>query len=287
MLSAFTIVRNALKLNFPVVATILSVLGVCDEVVVNVGKSDDETREIIESLGDSRIRIIESVWDMRKGDETLALETQRAMDACRGSWGIYIQADEVLHETGAAILKQQVAACDDDPRVEGLVVNYLHFYGDFDHVATNRRWYRREVRCVRLGTGIHPYQGAQGFRVGAESRKIRARLTDAQMFHYGWARPAAAMREKLNITKEMYPWAARRLDRDLARGTLEWMPLLRTFHGSHPAVAREWIAANALQPHPAIEPRHFQPAHLRLYVSDLVERMTGARLFEFRNYTLV
>jgi hypothetical protein len=287
VLSAFTIVRNALKLNFPVVAAVCSVLGVCDEVVVNVGKSDDETRDIVEGIGDSRIRIIDTVWDMSRGDETLARETQRAMDACRGAWGIYIQADEVLHETGAAILRQQVAACDADPRVEGLVVSYLHFYGDFNHVATSRRWYRREVRCVRLGTGIHPYQGAQGFRVGAESRKIRARLTDAQMFHYGWARPAASMREKLKTTKEMYPWAAGRLDRDLARGTLEWMPLLRPFHGAHPAVAREWIAANALQPHPAIAPRHFQPAHLRLYVSDLIERMTGARLFEFRNYTLV
>jgi hypothetical protein len=287
VLSAFTIVRNAVRLNFPILATICSVLGVSDEVVVNVGKSDDETRDVIESIGDSRIRIIEHVWDMRNGDETLARETQRALDACRGSWGIYIQADEVLHERGAAILKDTVAACDDDPRVEGLLVRYRHFYGDFDHVATNRRWYRREVRCVRLGTGIHPYQGAQGFRVGTESRKIRARLTDAQMFHYGWARPAATLREKLRITKEMYPWAARRLDRELARGTLAWIPLLRPFHGSHPAVAREWIAANALEPHPAIEPWHFQPAHVWLYASDLVERLTGARLFEFRNYTLV
>src|SRR6266513_2953890 len=112
VLSGFTIVRNALKLNFPIVATICSVLGACDEVVVNVGKSDDETREVIEGIGDSRIRIIENVWDMSKGDATLALQTQRAMDACQGSWGIYVQADEVLHECGAAILKQKVAECD-------------------------------------------------------------------------------------------------------------------------------------------------------------------------------
>jgi len=287
VLSAFTIVRNAIKLNFPIVATICSVLGACDEVVVNVGKSDDETREVIEGIGDPRIRIIENVWDMSKGDATLAFQTQRAMDACHGSWGIYVQADEVLHERGAAILKQKVAEYDKDSRVEGLLVSYLHFYGDCEHVATNRRWYRREVRCVRLGRGIHPYQGAQGFRVGAEARKIRARLTDAQMFHYGWARPTAAIREKLKITKEMYPWAARRLDQELARGSLEWIPLLRTFHGTHPVAAREWIAANAREPHPPIGPRHFQLAHLRLYVSDLIERLTGARLFEFRNYTLV
>src|ERR1041384_672721 len=96
----------------------------------------------------------------------LSIETQRAMDACRGSWGIYIQADEVLHERGAHLLKEKVAEWDKDARVEGLLVKYLHFYGGFDRIATSRRWYRREVRCIRLGKDIRPYQGAQGFRVG-------------------------------------------------------------------------------------------------------------------------
>jgi hypothetical protein len=287
VLSAFTFVRNAIKLNFPIVATIFSVLGVCDEVVVNVGKSDDETGEVVAGIGDSRIRVIENEWDLSKGDDMLALETQRAMDACHGSWGIYIQADEVLHETGARLLKETIAACDRDERVEGLLVDYLHFYGSLDRVATSRRWYRREVRCVRLHADIHPYQGAQGFRVGHDCRKIRARQTGAQMFHYGWARPAHAMREKLEVTKQMYPWAAERLDRELHRGTLEWVPLLRPFTGTHPAAARGWIAANAHEPPPTIEPAHFKPGHLRLYVSDWVERLTGARLFEFRNYTVV
>ena len=289
MLSAFTIVRNAVKLNFPIVATIFSVLGVCDEVVVNVGRSDDETREVVAGIRDSRIRLIESEWDLRHGDDTLAVETQRAMDACRGSWGIYIQADEVLHENGARILKEKVAEWDGDERVEGLLVNYLHFYGGFDRVATNRRWYRREVRCIRLGGDIHPYQGAQGFRVGPPSacRKIRARLTQAQMFHYGWARPACAISEKLEVNKLMYPWAADRLEGERQRGTLEWIPLLRPFTGDHPAVARPWIADCTRRPPMPIEPQHIRASHARYYISDWIERLTGARMFEFRNYTLV
>jgi len=287
VLSAFTLVRNAVKLNFPIVATIFSVLGVCDEVVVNVGKSDDETREIVAGIGDSRVHIIECEWDLKRGDAMLAQETQRAMDACHGSWGIYLQADEVLHEDGARLLKEKVAEWDRDPRVEGLLVNYLHFYGGFDRVATNRRWYRREVRCIRLAHDIHPYQGSQGFRVGPEQRKIRARLTEAQVFHYGWARPAQTMRNKLELTKQMYPWATERLNRELQRGTLSWMPLLRPFTGSHPAAASAWIAANSLEPPPTIEPARFRLTDLRYYVSDWVERLTGVRPFEFRNYTLV
>src|SRR5258706_14438124 len=206
VLSGFTLVRNAVKLDFPIVPAIRSVLEVCDEVVVNVGKSEDETRDLVASIGDPRVRILDTEWDFTKKNIMLSIETQRAMDACCGSWGIYIQADEVLHQTGARILKEKVAEWDRDPRVEGLLVKYQHFYGGFDWVATSRRWYRREVRCVRLGRGIRPYQGAQGFPVRPQYREIRARGTDAQMFHYWGARPAQASQQKPAISETSCPW---------------------------------------------------------------------------------
>lgn len=289
MLSGFTIVRNAVKLDFPIVPAIQSLLEVCDEVVVNVGKSEDETRDLVASVKDPRVRILDTEWDFTKKNIMLSIETQRAMEACRGSWGIYIQADEVLHERGAHILKEKVAEWDADQRVEGLLVKYLHFYGGFDQIATSRRWYRREVRCIRLGKDIRPYQGAQGFRVGPEYRKIQARVTDAEMFHYGWARPARAIKEKLEISKTIYPWAKERVARDLEKrgGALEWIPLLKPFTGTHPAAAREWIAERAVDPDRVIGPMKLKPEHVRFFISDWIERLTGARLFEFRNYVLV
>jgi len=287
MLSGFTLVRNAVKLDFPIVPAITSVLEVCDEVVVNVGKSEDETRDLVASVKDPRVRILDTEWDFTKKNLMLSIETQRAMDACRGSWGIYIQADEVLHERGARMLKERVAEWDGDTRVEGLLVKYLHFYGGFDQIATSRRWYRREVRCIRLGKNIRPYQGAQGFRVGPEYRKIQARVTDAEMFHYGWARPAKAIKEKLEISKTIYPWGGNRFDQEQARGFLEWIPLLKPFTGTHPAAAREWIAERAVDPDRVIGPMKLKPEHVRFYLSDWIERLTGARDFEFRNYVLV
>ncbi|HET7249781.1 MAG TPA: hypothetical protein VFI79_08035, partial [Gemmatimonadales bacterium] len=225
MLSGFTLVRNAVKLDFPIVPAIRSVLEVCDEVVVNVGTSEDETRDLVAAVGDPRVRILDSVWDFTKKNEMLSQETLKAMQACRGEWGIYIQADEVLEESGAHLLRDKTREWDGDARVEGLLVDYLHFYGGFDRIATNRRWYRREVRCIRLGRDIRPYQGAQGFRVGPEYRKIRARRTGARMFHYGWARPANAIREKYEISKTIYPWSRERSAREQERGYLEWLPL--------------------------------------------------------------
>jgi len=287
MLSGFTIVRNAIKLDFPIIPAIRSVLEVCDEVVVNVGKSEDDTRDLVASVRDPRVRILDSVWDFSKKNEMLSHETLKAMAACRGQWGIYIQADEVLHEDGARILKDKTTEWDADERVEGLLVQYLHFYGGFDLVATNRRWYRREVRCIRLNRDIRPYQGAQGFRVGATNRRIRARATDAVMFHYGWARPARAIKEKLEISKTIYPWSRERSAQEQARGYLEWLPLLKPFSGSHPRAALEWVHERMIDPERKIGPRQFKPEHVRFYLSDWIERVTGVRLFEFRNYRVV
>jgi hypothetical protein len=284
--SGFTIVRNALILDFPLEESIRSILPVCDEVVVNVGHSDDETLELVGSIRDPKIRILQTHWDLTIQNRVLGDETLRAMRECRHPWGIYIQADEVLHERGAEALIRAITEHDGDSRVEGLLVRYLHFYGGMDTIATNRRWYRREVRAVRLDPtlGIHPYQGAQGFRVGPANRRIRARLTNAEMFHYGWARPARALRAKREVSRVLYPWSK---EREARKPLLPWFPGLRPFRGTHPVVARDWVEARRHDAERRVESPRFRPEFLRFYVSDMIERLTGARVFEFRNYTLV
>src|SRR5882724_9052269 len=289
VISGFTIVRNAVTLDYPIAPAIRSILELCDEVVVNVGKSDDDTRDVVAGLGDPRVRIIDSVWDFSRGSGALARETNRAMAACHGAWGVYIQADEVLHETGAAALREKIREWNGEARVEGLLVDYHHFYGDFDTIATDRHWYRREVRAVRLNEGIRSYQDAQGFRVGDAARRLRARATGARMFHYGWARPPQSLRQKLVASQEVFLEQGDRIAaRAAQQQALYWTPLLRRFTGSHPRAAGAWIAARrAATSGPRVGPRRLKLAHLRLYLSDWIERLTGARLFEYRNYVEV
>lgn len=284
-ISGFTIVRNAIRLDFPIEASIRSILPICDEVVVNVGRSEDETLGLVRAIGDPKIRIIETDWDMSRQNSVLGLETLRAMRACRYPWGVYIQADEVLHERGGQELASCIQRYDSDPQVEGLLVRYIHFYGGFDTIATHRRWYRREVRALRLAPelDIRPYQGAQGFRVGPDQRKIRARLTEAEMFHYGWARPTRALKEKRELGRTLYPWR----DASEGRPLLAWIPGIRRFSGTHPAVAHDWIEARRYDPERVIAPRQFRWRFLRYYISSAIERVTGVRVFEFRNYTIV
>lgn len=285
--SGFTLVRNAEILDFPVEASIRSILPVCDEVVVNVGNSDDRTLDIVRSIADPKIRILESEWDLSRGEAVLRTETARAMRVCSHPWGVYIQADEVLHEAGVSGMLAAIRTADPDQRIEGLVVRYRHIFGTPDIEAVNRRWYRREVRVVRLdpGLGVAPYRDAQGFRVGTAQRRVRARLVDAEMFHYGWLRSAAALRARGEVDRYLYP--GRWVPPTEAAAVLRWFPGLRRFTGTHPAAAQRWVMAHAVDPERVVTPPFFAAEHLRFYASDFVERITGRRPFEFRNYTLV
>ncbi len=242
LISGFTLVRNATLLDFPVEASIQSLLPAVDEFVVNVGHSDDDTLDRVHAIGDPRLGIVESAWDPSAGTAMLALETGRAMAACRSPWGIYIQADEVFADGAARLVRAAIERNDSDPAVEGVLVEYRHFYGGFDTVVRNRKWYRHEVRAVRLdpALAVHSYRDAQGFRVGAADRRVRAVPSGAVMHHYGWARPPRALAAKRSEDRALDPERRQALD---GRPLLPWIRGIEPFAGTHPAEIRDWIAA--------------------------------------------
>src|SRR5439155_1160529 len=82
-------------------------------------------------------------------------------------------------------------------------------------------------------------------RVGSALRRVRARVTGAQMFHYGWAGASQSLARKLAVSQQIFTEAGARLgQRAAARrdGGLEWTPLLRRFEGTPPRCAQGWIA---------------------------------------------
>lgn len=283
--SGFTMVKNASILDFPIEASIRSVLPGVDEMIVNVGRSDDDTLERVAAIGDPRIRIIGSDWDHSRGPAMLADETERARRECRGRWGIYIQADEVLDDGAAERLREIAAERDGDPAVQGAVVDYRHFYGGFGTVASNRKWYRRECRLVRLvpDVGVRSFRDAQGFRAGPSHERIRCVRSGVVMNHYGWARPTWALAAKRTADHGIYPW---RKEQDPDRPLLPWIPGIRRFEGEHPATVREWVAERGSGER-LIAPWRFNRRHPRLVLSAMVERLTGWRPLEYRNYRLV
>ena len=196
--SGFTFVRNAIRFDYPVVESIRSILPLVDEMIVAVGNSDDGTRELITSVDSPKIRIIDTVWDdtLREGGRVLAVETNKAFDAVSADsdWAIYLQADEVIHESFLPAIRAAMEQWLGNPGVEGLLFRYLHFYGSYDFTGDSADWYRREVRVIRNDRRIRSYRDAQGFR--KDGRKLNVKPVEAWIYHYGWVKPPESMQAK-------------------------------------------------------------------------------------------
>ncbi|MGE0157891.1 MAG: hypothetical protein AB7T31_00690 [Gemmatimonadales bacterium] len=250
-ISGFSFARNAVSLDYPLRESLLSALPVVDELVVAVaaGDREDDTRGLIESIGDPRIRIVDADWDESRLHLAYSDSTNLALDACDGDWCLYLQADEVLHEDDHAAIRARCAALLDDRRVEGMLFDYLHFFGDYAHLQRGQGWYRSEIRLVRNGIGIRSVRDAQSFRRATADgeRRLTVARAHARVFHYGWARHPARMRAKMDAF-----WRHRgRADPDVdPRGgadeaVFDYGPLgrLEEWRGTHPAVMSERIRA--------------------------------------------
>ena len=136
-ISGFSFVRNGIKLYYPVVESIKSILPICDEFVIAVGKGDedDTTRESIIALNDPKIKIIDTIWEEKYFKKGIinALQTDIAKQACSGDWLFYLQADEVVHEKYLPIIQKRCEELLDREEVEGLLFRYKHFWGDYQH----------------------------------------------------------------------------------------------------------------------------------------------------------
>ena len=143
--AGFSFVRNAIKYDYPIIEAITSVLSICDEFVIAVGKSEDDTLNLIKSINSTKIRIIETVWDdtLREGGRVLALETDKALRAISldCDWAFYIQGDEVVHEKYLNEIKDAMLKWKDNKAVDGLLFNYRHFYGSYDYIADAPNYY--------------------------------------------------------------------------------------------------------------------------------------------------
>ncbi len=284
----FTIIKNALLNDYPIVEAIRSVLPVVDEMVVSVGQSEDDTLGLIRAIDSDKIRIVESTWDMslREGGKVLAVETNKVYRQlpADADWVFYIQGDEVVHEKYYPAIRQACKKHLEDKRVEGLLFDYRHFYGTYDYVGDSRTWYRREVRIIRNDPGISAYRDAQGFRRGR--KKLNVRHSGAAIYHYGWVKSPKQMKQKMKNVGRFWQ------DDD------EWQQLLQSedffdytqfdsltrFTESHPAVMRERIARQDWKVELDLSKKGFELRDRLLY---WFEKKTGIRPFEFRNYRRV
>lgn len=312
-ISGFSMVKNAGKLYYPIKQAIASILPVVDEFVLALGDcdADDHTREEVLSLNSAKVRIIDTVWDLKTYPDGMenAHQTDIARQACTGDWLFYLQADEVVHEQD---LEQIVKRCDQldlDTEVEGLLFDYYHFWGDYNHHQTSHGWYPHEIRIIRNDPEIHSWESAQSFRRipefdGVNYRqqsgtfKLKVASAHAAIYHYGWVRPPRLMQNKRKALDTIHKGQDRvNLMYKGDAPDFDYGPLrLSTpFKGSHPAVMKEWMDkfdwGHLLREHGPIPQsrKPFKHEKLKYRIVTWIEQnlLRGNHIGEFQNYHLL
>jgi hypothetical protein len=287
-ISGFTIIRNAVINDYPAVEAITSILPVVDEMVVAIGKSDDDTEGLIRSIESDKIRIFQTEWDLSQlpGGKVMALETDKAFAeiAPDSDWAFYIQCDEVVHEKYHEKIKEACAQNLNNKKVLGLVFGYVQFYGSYDYYGDSRRWYNKEIRIIRNDKRIQSFRDAQGFRMGG--KRLPSKLIDAKMYHYGWVKNPALMDRKLRTLSTNWMGAAMKERIANIQGVFNYdeFDSLEKFEGTHPVVMQKRIFEKNWELQVDVTKKRFTPVKYFLYI---LEKYTGIRPFTFKNYKLI
>lgn len=286
--SGFSFIRNAVKFQYPIVEAVQSILPLCDEVIVAVGKSEDNTRELVAAI-DPKVKILDTVWDenSRKDGRVLAEETDKAFQAISADadWCVYIQGDEVMHENGYDEAMAAMKKWKDHKEVDGLLFNYIHFFGSYNYIGAEGHWFRHEIRIIKNDKSIWSYRDAQGFRK-AGNEKLRVKPLKAMIHHYGWVQNPKTMKAKFVVKDKIYNNKEGDEDNIVVAEDFPFLLVkaLHKFKGTHPQVMKNRVENISWAFEFDVSKNRYR---LKDHFKSLVEKLTGKRPFEYQNYKII
>ncbi len=240
-ISGFTFLRNARMLGFPFVQSIKSILPIVDEFIIALGPCEDNTEKMILEIGDPKIKIIHTTWNdnMQCKGYVYAQQKNIALYNCTGDWAFYLEGDEVIHENDLPAITASMKKYENDSRVEALVFDYIHFYGNKNTYAWSPAWYKKEVRIIKNSVRYYAIDGLFFLVVlrSKKSRYPRAAHSGARIYHYGWIRSENEMNQKqLKINKYM---GAKKIN-EVRYADVDGL-ILKEFKDTHPEVMNNWL----------------------------------------------
>lgn len=240
--SGFNFLKNGEQLGYPFVEAIRSILPLCDEFVVAVGKSTDRTKEILEEMNEPKLKIVETEWNENVQKQGFVYGQQKmiAQYHCLGDWAFYLEGDEIVHEKDLPIIQQAMEKYKEDEEVEALIFDYVHFYGNTNTISVCPHWIRTGPRLIK--TTVRNFAPDGFFWTVLDKNNKRGRYpkvahSKAKIYHYGQARPMELFTEKIKQVEKY--WGKGNLDcwgknpEAYHYGDVDSY-FLRPFEGSHP-----------------------------------------------------
>jgi len=244
LISGFTIARNVIKYNYPIVESIKSILPICDEFIINVGDSEDRTFELMRSIKSDKIRVVKNTWDMSMGKEVLSFQTNLALKECKGDWAFYLQSDEVIHEHDLGKLKKLMVENIDNSDVDAIRFRWLHFYGSYYRYRIDYGWYQKQDRIIRNNGEMESFGDAFGFH-RKDGKDIKRMNSGCLLYHYGWVHSNEQMTERRKNAEDIGFTSLTDQEREDA---YDYGDLKRfvPYFGSHPQGMAQLIAQHTL-----------------------------------------
>jgi len=238
--SAFTFIKNGEMLGYPFLESIQSILPIVDEFIVNVGESEDETLDMIRSIKDKKIHIVQSKWNESMQDRGYVYGQQKmiAQFNCSGDWAFYIEGDEVYHEDELDKIKKSMELHLNDSNVEALVFDFKHFYGNGNSFLNSPGWYRSEARIIK--NSVRSYSPDGLFWLILDSNKKgrypKTKHSGATCYHYGWVRGEDQMNLKSYQVNKYWDSEPAKIDYSQMDQSI-----IELFQGTHPELITDWL----------------------------------------------
>ena len=154
-ISGYTHILNPKSFDYPFIESIKSMLGFCDEVVVVDGGSTDGSKEMVEAIGDPRVKVFVRQWDWNEpGMDGMQKAFGRAMCDPDADFLWQQDADEVVHEDDYEKIKRIAKKFPADIQLIHLPV--VELWGSPKRVRTDRHsWkWRMSRNDFRITHGI-------------------------------------------------------------------------------------------------------------------------------------
>jgi hypothetical protein len=221
MLSAYTIVKNGVKFEYPIREAILSVVHFSDEIIVNYGKSDDGTFEILIELqnvvkdiscGKTQLKIFNYEWGKSGKQNWLGEQKDNSSKHCSYKWRFIFDIDDVFHEKNIDTLLGMITSVEnknafDKCRDYLFLSPMVHFYNDYSTILRLDSEPSREkyVKFYYNGSGHIEHIG-DGWNIGVHDKYKPIILKGGfEIFHYGHVKTPRSYLNKMreHITKDL------------------------------------------------------------------------------------
>ena len=216
-----------------------------DEFIRARGPCSDNTEQLFRDIGDPRVRIIHTAWNEHVRSDTgvkgyvYGQQKTIAHFNCTGDWAFYLEADEVVHEDDIPIIRNCLERHLKNDRVEAIVFDYLHFYGNGNTIARSPAWYRQAAIILNTIPACGPkglfFSVLFSLLIGRYPRAVTC--DGARIFHYGWVRSEEQILHKHQLIKALF---GNKPEDNIDLGEVD-PRILRPFTGTHPATVQEWL----------------------------------------------